>query len=106
MRGNSPVEGFMTKNTITRDVAIQKIFFRTEAIQPKTDFRFGFSDQKLVGIRQNPNRGHFRPKICIPVLLGGESSDYFTMVSGLFRNLKTVDENITFYNGVEDIGDI
>ena len=32
MQGNSPVdEGFMTKNTITRDVAIQKIFFRTEA---------------------------------------------------------------------------
>ena len=32
------------------------------------DFGFGFSDQKLVGIRQNPNRGHFRPKICRPVL--------------------------------------
>ena len=32
------------------------------------DFGLGFSDQIFVGIRQNPNRGHFRPKICRPVL--------------------------------------
>ena len=32
------------------------------------DFGFRFSDQKLVGIRQNLNRGHFIHKICRPVL--------------------------------------
>ena len=39
---------------------------KIQTTQQKTDFGFGFSDQKLVGIRQNPNIGHFRPKICRP----------------------------------------
>ena len=42
------------------------------------DFGFGFSDQKLVGISQNPNRGHFRPKICRPSK--GKLTKFVTML--------------------------
>ena len=51
--------------------------------QPKTDFGFEFSDQKLVGIRQNRSRGHFRPKICRPGLyVDGGSRLMFHPVGG------------------------
>ena len=52
---------------------------KIQTTQPKTDFGFGFSDQKLVGISQNSNRGHFGPKICRPVLcfIGCESEEIY-----------------------------
>ena len=53
--------------------------------QPKTDF--GFSDQKLVGIRQNLNRWHFGPKICRPELLSCHLLKFMAIVSNFEQKL-------------------